>query len=276
MTDAFGFKFGCVEVKLPVGDARVRQPSVYLRASLTKSVDDKTFINLNTKVNAIKTIVCVMASGAKSYELLANTNVVEQLSRLKQDKIKEIASQGCCVKRFRADNKQIRTNMLKVPDIITIHTPDVGGVTGIDIDVIRHRGLWIEMTSDNLTYVGKAIHAQFAAGGCGVKATSRGKKRSRGNVIADIPQSTADPTTEFSPDPSGVLDEANTSDEPDEHETQPEDKSDDSDGENDESAESSADTPSVPSNAHATVREPASASTPLRQTSLFELFNKAG
>ena len=86
MTDAFGFKFGCVEVKLPVGDARVRQPSVYLRASLTKSVDDKTFINLNTKVNAIKTIVCVMASGAKSYELLANTNVVEQLSRLKHEK----------------------------------------------------------------------------------------------------------------------------------------------------------------------------------------------
>ena len=265
MADAFEVQSGCTEVKLPVKGGR--RCSVYLRPNLTRTVDGKTFVNLNMKVNQIKTILCAVADDkAKAWEVLAKTNVVEQLHELKRLTFKESATNGLSVKRYRSDLKCISANVLAMPDTAVVKTADIGTVTGIDMTLLRKRGLWLELKPANFAYLANAIAAQFGAGGCGVKPAPRGKRRGRANAPDGYSPCSLDTepnkdTPTHGADGSDESAESSLSDncgvEPDvDHDTTDLDATD-------------------PPSAQHSVRAAAPTVSPLRQTNLLDMFSKA-
>jgi hypothetical protein len=176
-TEAFEFRTGCIEVKMPKGANRRRD--VIVRPSCYKIVNEKTFIKVMTSSHHIATIATCMIPDAgdgtrNNRHLLKSTNVIEQLGDANFTAYKERIIEGSGCKRYRADIKKFANSILNAPDYYAVRAPDIEGVAGVTILMLRSkRGLWLELTSDNLLYFTKAVAAQFAAGGAPPRVRQR-------------------------------------------------------------------------------------------------------
>jgi hypothetical protein len=180
MAETFTFGVGAVEVILTDAHGKIR--TWYIKSSDVKTVDNMIFWNLKTYDHSARRILShYVAHDDKDpmrlYKIMARTDVVEHISTLKNAAKKLAVSGGkpCMAKRWRALKSHTK-NLLTLPDVVSIHAPDFGDIVGVNINVLPTKGLWIELTHETLTYIAKAMAAQFAAGGVD-KVRCKGKKR---------------------------------------------------------------------------------------------------
>ena len=181
MSDRYTCKRGAVEVEL--ADADGNESHWFIKADAIKVVDDKLFWNVITWHNATRRILTHRIrdkNPTKLYKIISRTDVIEQLGSLKRDELRRIASGGkkSQAKRWRP-LKSWTKNVLMMPEYVSITTPDIEGVTGIEVNVLsKNKSLWVELTHESLMYITKAMAAQIDAGGVD-KGQRRGMKRER-------------------------------------------------------------------------------------------------
>ena len=186
MSDMFTFKFGSVEVAMDAGDAKETKFSI--PSELLKVVEEKHFWNLRTQTSAVNRILTSLIDDKdpkKLYQILARTDVVEQLGSAKKAEIHRIVSDG----RYKGDRqwrmqKNYTKSLLTIGDIISVQAPSVAGVDGIEMQVLSAKGLWVELNSENLVYLAKTTRAQHAAGGVD-KGMRRGVKRPNADAVTE-------------------------------------------------------------------------------------------
>lgn len=209
----FQIRKGLVEIqaKTVVGD---KSSSFFVRPSQLKEVNGKLFLSLGGRKSSTRRLLTYFADvkPKRLHDVLRRTNVVSTMLKLKNTELKRliVGSNTSASKVFRTRLKMYTKNKLIISEVITINAPQVNDVPATTISVLatpqkgKSCGVWMELCSANLEYVGKAIASQYASGGVNAGHNAAGDDEAVDHNIED--QEDGDMEVEDDEDPE-VIDE---------------------------------------------------------------------
>jgi hypothetical protein len=195
----FAFTHGAVCVSHKAADGKLKWRFLHHK-QIRKTEDGTVFIQMNMRYSNIQRLLTssLKVDPKKVWNAIANTDVLDQLGKLKTDAVQHMieGDANSDAKRFRADRKSYTKNRLNVPEYITITAPRVEHVDSVDMRVLsdrRSKCIYVEMQDANLKYMRDAIAAQYSAGGVqDICAKRRGRKRQAADVDGASPEGVDD------------------------------------------------------------------------------------
>ncbi len=160
---------GNVEMRCPKTDFS-KACSLVLRANQVKTVDEKLFVNLQVRKCSIKRLLTwkLDISPNTIWTAMKPIKICDDLMKIKNKSVRRVVVGASPKSKPRLRLKKHVVNKLLLPKIVSITTPDVGGVRGIDMNVLatpaagKGHGLFLELIPTSLSYLTDAAAAQWA------------------------------------------------------------------------------------------------------------------
>ncbi len=164
---------GNVEMRCPKTDFS-KACSLVLRANQVKTVDEKLFVNLQVRKYSIRRLLTwkLDISPNTIWTAMKPIKICDDLMKIKNKSVRRVVVGSMTASPMKSKSrlrlKKHIVNKLQLPNIVSITAPDVGGVRGIDMNVLatpaggKGHGLLMELIPANLNYLTDAAAAQWA------------------------------------------------------------------------------------------------------------------
>ena len=146
-------------------------------------VENQIYVNLRSDCPTVRRIITMLVPKESKdckrlYKITSRTDIIEQIAKSKDEAINTIiaGNKVSSAKRFRRTVKMYTENRLTMGESVDVETPAVGDVEPISVKALAKQGLWVELKSETLLYLAKAVAAQLEMGGVNRKPTKRGRK----------------------------------------------------------------------------------------------------
>jgi hypothetical protein len=147
-----------------------RNRSWVLPHDVVKDVEGKMFVMIAARISGVRALIThQVQTDERSDQILAKTNVIEQLTELKNVERYAALGHNHAQGRFPR-TKGSTVKKMQLPEVAAICGPDFGDVKGLELLFLltpaggKGHGLWVELNPANITYMCKAVEQQFSCG----------------------------------------------------------------------------------------------------------------